>query len=590
MSEGLKWLLELDGKTEGIDKMLSTIEDTIASLPKATAATKDLNASIEKSSSAGEKAAAGHKKHKAGIEETEGALKRLVNAGIGPFIEKAKQIAEFEFIRRGVDKIIEAPGELIDKVKELGEEAIKAAAGAERMDLSFKLTIGQEGAEKVLGWIDRIASKTEFTDDQLKGWANELLVAGVKAGEVDKFLAAGLDVAAKSPDKLAGMGNAIAALTRAQLTGRVEGRALRGLRIGVDELRTLPEFKGLSAKALHEKMEQGSISKNDLLRLIAGPDKQLGDLGLKAGDTLQAKLKNLETLPEQYFQRLAESPAFENLKAKLGDVFDALDPASPRGQKIFGSLERMFTTVVDEVAKIDFVSVADTLEHRVLPAIEKLFGFAAKTADVLGTIVTGAGSALGSAHAVTSMAGVTTKTAEDTSFMKRVLSHLPGVGSLGKSIGYLDKDTQKAGAAIAEGTADGMAGGMSMVSDAASSMGDAAVDALQSKLEIHSPSKVFFGLGEETGAGFAGGVRKSGSDVDDAMEAAFPVPGLRPGASIGGGGGSSISVSLPSIQVNMHGGSGDAREDGEAAGEGLGGVFRRELLRVMEQLQIEGGA
>lgn len=607
MSDGLEWLLEIRAKSDGLDELLKKSDMAVVVLPKVASEAKAAGV-------ASEKAGEGHKKHAKHAEGLTEALHNLVHRGMEPFIKQAENIAEFEIIRRGMDAILEAPEKMIEKVAELGEEALKAAAAAERMDLSFKLTLGAEGAENVLGWIDKIASKTEFTDDQLKGWSKELLNAGVKASDLDKFLAAGLDVAAKSPDKLAGMGNAINALTRAQLTGRVEGRALRGLSIGVDELRTLPQFKGLSAKALQAKMEQGSLKKEDLLALIAGPDKQIGDLALKAGLTMEARLKNLQTLPEQFFQRLAESPAYDHLKDTLGGIFDALDPNSPRGERIFDSLDEAFTKIVGVVADIDFDSIASTLANDVVPGMVAFLDMAKEVGEVFGVIGKGVEFISNTIDKIERFTGMTheptraeNRAADPVSAaladelkerLRRRRAGLdapdegplaPGVDRLAARRRELEKSTAEAVPYEEKGSlfTDIMGGFSDPVGaavNAGARIGRAVFDGARGPggIDAHSPSKKFAELGEMAADGFA-----QGFDSDET----FAMPPARPGQMpAGGGGAGGVQVSLPAINVTVHGGGASAREDGQAAGEGLAEAFRGNLIRILEQSQREAGA
>ena len=64
----------------------------------------------------------------------------------------------------------------------------------------------------------------------------------------------------------------------------------------------------------------------DLFKVIAGKDGQLGDLADALSKTAGVSIKNLATLPDQYFQKLYKEPAWEEMKGKLDEIFDQLDP------------------------------------------------------------------------------------------------------------------------------------------------------------------------------------------------------------------------------------------------------------------------
>ncbi len=314
---------------------------------------------------------------------------------------------------------------------ELGGEILKASGDAEKMGLSLKLNVGVEGAKGVLEWIDEIASKTAYTDDQLKGWSNQLLKSGVAMKDLKSYIAAGLDLAAKGGD----MGGVIEALTRAKISGKIGVRQLVAAGIPIKDFATLPEYAGLSEKALGKKVESGSITTDQIIQVAAGKNGVVGDLGIEAGGLLESKLKNLRTLPDQYFQKFADSPSFDKMKSRLDDMFKSLDPESERGKKIFDSMDRMFTKLIDGLTKVDFEKVANGIE-RVFNAFAKFVDITGKTVSGASTLVDGTANAAGKAYDVV---------AAPTKFV------------LGKIFG--DSDAEAAGKASADGYAKGIDSG-----------------------------------------------------------------------------------------------------------------------------------
>jgi tape measure domain-containing protein len=600
MGDGIQYVYEIS------DKISSSVISKLEAADKAS--TK-----VEASSKG---AASGHDKHAKAADHLGGALHRLTHQAMHPFLEKAKQIAEFEFIRKGVDALIEAPGEIIEKLKELGEEMILTAAKAERLDLSFKLTLGQEGAEEVLGWIEKISSKTEFTDDQLKGWSSELLRAGVKMQDVDKFLAAGLDTAAKSTDKMAGMSAAISALTRAQLTGRVESRALRGLSIGVEELKTLPQFKGLTDKQLHKKMEEGSISKDDLLTLIAGPNGVLGDLGVTAGKTFEAQLKNVKEIPEQIFQGLYKTAGFQELGSFLGRIYENFGPETEAGSRVAEQLAAALDLVAGKLQEIDLDAVAkgvgDALDQlpEALETVRSLFNDIAGVLGVFGKAIQFVTDLLPGSHESADDKLEFKLAHKEDDIVQRMLKDelktkrsklAAGVVEYGphedpqirlKRLHELaraeieegKKNQLVAGKYLGDGLYEGVKQGQPKSEAAGVKIAQVATGATKKEFGVQSPSKVFADIGRQTVAGFVEGVEGSSAQIDDVIAGAFAVPAPHGGrfAAMGGG---PIVVTIGDINVNAP----HAVAPTETA-EAVRAAVRDTLIDELERLRSEMGA
>jgi hypothetical protein len=358
----LTYFFEIDAKTPGLDDLISKLEKSGSKLREGESELQKLQKQLSALKAPGE-----IKRLQDEIANFGKPAKRGFE-GIGHAVEEAKSSFRSLLEFTGGMVLFEGLEKGIELLKELGVEAISAAAKAERLDLSFELTVGQEGAKDVLDWVDKITGKTEFTDDALKGWALQLANAGLKGEQLKDTLAAALDVAGKRGPQAMGM--AIDALERATLSGKIEGRALRGLGIPVADLAQLNQFKGLNEKQINKKLETTSVSKEDLLSLIAGPDNLLGDKGVRAAGTLEAKLTHLKDLPDQFFQKLKDTSAFAALTTKADEFLSKLDPESPAGQKIFGALEDVFSTITGAIDGIDMEAVATTISEDIIPAME----------------------------------------------------------------------------------------------------------------------------------------------------------------------------------------------------------------------------
>lgn len=578
MGDGIKYVFEVEGKGPGLDELDAKLEAAEKTLPKVEHASK----------AAGE----GHKKHGREAEHLGSILERVTHSALHPFLETAERIAEFEFVREGVEKLLEVPGEMIEKLKELGEEMVDVAAKTERTNTSFELFFGRkEGAELVEN-LEQIAGATEFTDQRLKDAAISLAKVGFAGQSLNRALAASLDVAALSPDKDAGMSSALATLEMVKATGRIRSETLLSLGLGPDAF-----FKELSARTgeglatLKKKLAEGKVDTNEALEslytlLTRKTGKDLGGAGVDMSKTLEAKLTHLKDLPEQFFQKLAKTEAFDKLTGAADRLLEKLSPEGKTGMKLFEALEHGASAVVDAIDSIDIDEVGSALEELasdvkpvidVFTALGRAVGHVAsavdavvhsKFAEIVGIAARGTGTVL----------KVAAKGIDQSQFG----------GAVGGLVEYLTSpvkaDAEKAGKATGDGLAAGTKASESKVEAASHSLGDAASSGTREALGIHSPSKVFAELGAQTAAGFAAGVEKGSGMVDDVVRGAFAVP-----APMGGrvaAGGSPIVVSVGDIVVQVHGGSSSTAEE---IGEVVRAVVRDQLTDVFEDLRTEQG-
>lgn len=497
------------------------VEDKVA--PSINPKLEAMNANLEKTVGLLEKGTARAKEHG---EKHEAGWR-----GVGKSIEEARNEMHefFEFI--GATVAFEVLEKIADKLIEIGEEAVKTAARTERIDLSFKNMIGTENAENFLGWLEKIGDHTEFTRMQLKGWSAELLKAGVKPEDADKFIAAGLDIAAKSANPGEAMSSAIAAFERASLTGRVSSRQLMSLGVGVDDLKALPQFHGMSDDAIRKSLQKGTIGLNEFLTVIAGADGKLGDLGIKASTTMEAQLTHLKALPERFMEGLAKTDAFDRLKDTLGKVLEALDPESPRGKRIAAHLE----TIANLLTRIMASDKLPALFERTADAVERIARGTVRIGDLFGVTKAEPGQGMGDLlHDVVH---------------KAMTNVIPGYG---------------AASSKAAGEAHGAAFGQGLVAGARDSV------------KAHSPSEAFAALGSDVAAGFELGLDRRSRNTSDAMGEM-----LMPGdAAARGGGDQHVTVDVGGVHVHS---GGDHHADAEAVAEAVVGKIVHKLERVRAQ-------
>lgn len=607
--ETLEFLLKLQADVEGGLKMvraLGTTEESLASVAAATGKTEK----------ATEHAGRAHGKHAKDAEHLEGALHRLVHAGMDPFIERAKQIAEFEFIRRGVDAILEAPLELMHVVRELGEAIVEATGKAEESRIVFNSLFGGEEAEQLIEYSDKLGDKTGVLGKQWREIELTLGNAGFRMDDMRRAAAAVADLGALSGHGAAGAEEAADMLARLQNRGELSPRMLMQFKISEKDFWTeLNARTGVGIETLKKNMAKGKVDidaiKESIYTLItAKTHRDLGGLGADVGEDLQSKIARLKNLPERYFEKFATSPGLESGKSKLDEVLEAFDPDSPRGARIFGSLERAVLSVVDSVAKIDFEHVASVVETEILPDIEAIVktianvdwvGGAGMLVDVLkviGQTVDGivvAYKALGwlNDKLTVHFGGQNTSNAaqgDGTGFFQRAGRELarPGTDVL-KDVwhsytGLVDKvmgdGGKSAGAAMGAGVTSGLEGGHPAVRAATAAVGYQSMDAFQSTLGIQSPSTVFEGYGEMAAAGYSRGMTSSAPAVRAATETMAVAPSGR-------GGTTTMDVGGVKIDIHVHGeGEGSADEVAQRLDE----ILPEKIAQLFERARRMRGA
>lgn len=518
--------------------------------------------------------------------------------GVGHAVEGAEKNVHHLLEALGLILVFEIGEKIVHGLHHIAHEALHAAGAAERMDLSFKLALGEHEGHEMVEFLERISGKTEFTDDKLKSWGKQLINAGVAAEELDKFMAAALDVAARSPDKMEGMSNAIAALTRAELTGTIGMKQLRGLSIGIEQLKELPKFAGMSVKQLKKELEEGHLTKEDLLSVIAGPDKILGDLGLQAGKTLEARMLHLKAIPEEIFQRLRNTAVFDKLSTAIGKMVEKLNPEGPFGDKILKFVEKVTDEFTHFIEDVDIESAIDVLlvgldgAVRALKAIASLVEFVMDEVQ-MGIIAFGSKEdaertkvALGRRVAKRNLDEATERGKEQmaTTEAQKDLEDLDDAIREGLLGPEKQKQLMEQGKKAGHGLAHGMASVHEDVKHGGEELGGKAIEGASHKLETHSPSRVFEDIGKDVAMGFAIGVRGGSDESADALDSL-----MRGQPSVAASGGGGFSVSVGPVEVNVVAGG-----DGEAAGRDAARAFaaqlRPELINILEMVRTQMGA
>lgn len=496
--------------------------------------------------------------------------------GIRAQFTQLTEFAGIALLTEGVIGLVHVFERATSAAMNFGEAIVKAAAGDERTEKVFQLRLGNKGADRALGYSDKVSPFSEFTD--LKPFESTLLRAGVPLEKLHTYIAAAGDVAAGSENKIEGMTNAVMALGEMFRSGKLSGRSLRGLNLGVEDMKALPEFSGKTDAQLAKVIENGTLTRVQVLRMIAGSDGLLGDKALEMSKTMGAKLDKLMDLPNRLYGEFSKSTAFDDLKGKIDGILAKFDPSAPDGKRIIDGIAKIGDALVHILDGVDL----DEVLKDVLAIIETLPAAIKTVAEAFKLV----GFGIHEAHEQLAPRVEQGKAAE------AVQSGKGGVGAwFAAAFGGLSASAATpygAGFALPAGQAKGMeAGTKEKLVPAAEKLIDVPNDITVKKGEIHSPSKLFERLGRHVGDGFALGIGASAAGIGDAMESAFTVPAPRGGrAPAAGMGDVYLTIEVP---VHGSGGQQSARELGQAVGDAVRTILPSALADAFEQMNASGG-
>lgn len=316
------------------------------------------------------------------LEKTETQLKRLKvdPAGFQRLVSAQKELAErrkelgkdtfadglkegFSFEKMTsaaflgtllAESLIEGAKKAVEFITEGIKMAFEAGSKAETSRIGFELSLGKGEAESTLEDIERFSKLTGLTSSQIEPMMLQQRRSGMSEDAARQNMAMALDASA-------GMGKGgdtgtingiIEGLTSITRRGGITKKQLNGL--GVSD-QSIPDFYKALGKSLHvsakqaEKMaEEGGKVDPQLIRNIIGKSiekQQGGELGTGAerfSHSMEARLNKLKSLPEEYFREISKSDSWNKLSDKFGEFLTKLDPKSPEGQRIMGSLFGVF--------------------------------------------------------------------------------------------------------------------------------------------------------------------------------------------------------------------------------------------------------
>lgn len=540
-----------------------------------------------------------------------GKAKDIVSGGLA--------VAFGNLVSKGIEVAIGAVMKLGSAIAGLGHDMFDAIAGSQRLALTFNTILGKEGASQASNFLNQISLKTEFAKGDLERATGSLISAGYKAEELKPLLAAGLDVANLLGGGAGNLEQAIGALANIKLTGRLDARAIKALRLSPDEVfKQLGDILGKTAAQAEELSAQGKTPVDAALGALfsaieAKQGGALGSGGAAAGETIMARMTQIKSIPSLFFDAIAESPAVAKLTNVLGGIVAKLSPEGPLGKKIVAGLDKLFGGLVDVFERLTSGGSMKLFERGLEAALDLLgklpavlsaglrfWERMAPTIEAVGSVTMALITVLGALFKVAA------PVAEILASLVGLIAPLVGgigegvgklVGALTGWVGELMEVLKNAasigfqmaaevGSQIWQGIVQGLTPGLGKVTDTIRGAGNSMITGLKDVLGIQSPSRVFAEIGKNTALGFAGGLDAAGGDIEDAFSRNFDSFGQ----SLTGPGGGVASLTTGGITFNIsipvNGGAGAADEIAEKLTE-LAPSF---AASIWERLAMQAGA
>jgi hypothetical protein len=275
-----------------------------------------------------------HSKHAAkGLELFEGELGKL-NAGALSLnfsaFQEGGHFLQFD-LAEGAKLAYEAIEKVVDKVIELGVEMIKAAAGAQDLNLAINLDVGEEGEKQV----DELAEsfrQSRFSPKVIKQALLPILEESgdEHADQWDDLVTAATDVATRRNTGVGGAQSALDALRSIEIQPQKIRGSLKELGIKqVDFYSDLGDLLGISAKSAEAQVKAGKVKAQTLLsvalhQIAEREGGALGNATNRGSQTLGTSLQRLSDLKDNLFERLADSKGMKAIEGVIDHFVDVM--------------------------------------------------------------------------------------------------------------------------------------------------------------------------------------------------------------------------------------------------------------------------
>lgn len=467
---------------------------------------------------------------------------------------------------------VEAIRDVTGPIVGLGKEVLKAQAFKEDTLLGLEVILkSKTEAQKVMDEAVDWAARTPFSTTQSMDWTKALIVRGFAPREASLVRTFAGDLGALS-GRDEDVGRIINALGEMRGLGKLTGDTLAGLNAaGLSSRRIFDELARTyhtTAAGARMLMEAGRIDSGTAINAMFSASRKLqgGPLGttlLKRSQSMSGLWSTLRSRPEELFMSIG-GQGMTRVKAVLANLADTFDPSSASGGKVVAALTRLMDQVTELLlgpfqghggadkmaATIDSMTAA-------MDPLAKGLGVVGQLASWVWSVFDGVGTAIG---------WLASEAVQAWEQIEALWNRALGWRAKMKDVGL----------ELLSGLADGMMTGLDWVLDALRKVSDTVVSTLKERLGIHSPSKVFEGLGLNVSAGFSRGIEAGSGGSAAAVEELVHVPRA---ASAG----RSVTLAPGSVVVHVEGGGGADIETRvrDAVLQALGSAF--------EQLGLEAG-
>jgi hypothetical protein len=268
------------------------------------------------------------------------------------------------FLAEGVMKIGETLVESAEKVVDIITDGVKDAfksAGKEQVQrIGEQISLGS-GSKEFREDAERFSGNTGFTSSEIRGLMLPSRNAGMSQAATRQSFSTAADIAAGrgkggSAEEVGSIMEQFQHIFTKKGIGKKQLVDLLG-NVGS----TIPDFykalgkrMHISAKDAEKKSEEGGLDPQMLINMIteAQNKKQggaAGTGGLQYAKSFEAHWHKIGEIPDDFYRKLVDSPGFARANEMLGHLLEKLDPESPTGQRILGSLNKMFESITDAI-------------------------------------------------------------------------------------------------------------------------------------------------------------------------------------------------------------------------------------------------
>ncbi len=403
------------------------------------------------------------------------------------------------------------------------------------------------GAGEVMSAIDRVASSTATSREQVARFAEILQRGGVRGANLTTALRA--------------------AATRAAALGDESGAAFAQMAVGAAR-------SGVSINRLADDVQArfGGVAARRMLDLgVLSTKLRENFASLFDGLNLEPLLKLFREVVGFFSQSTATGRALKTIvEAIFQPMINSAGAATPIVKRFFQGMviAALYVTIAFLRLRNWF---RDTFSGSFLARLDYMKIALYAGAGAFGAFLTMAALGIG---AIALALGVIFSPIIAIVLGLRMAYR--GFRLLGEAWRQMRGEWGNIGSQLVTGFVNGIKNGLNRAKEAVRELGRGAIEALRGALDIHSPSRVFAELGRQIPAGVAVGVDAGAARADDSVASMLEIPETL-GAPAGRGG--SVSVSFGDIHVN----GGDSAE--------IAANLRDEVARLFEGLALTmGGA